>query len=122
MRVEMPLWISLSIGGPLVEAHRIGKRGLKQIVVANRNAPQNIREEFRFAAGEILHGGKVPLAYQHRFERPYRPERSQYRKTVILTDHALAMLQLEVQIIAEQARLFRFSICPQRSQLFRRQV
>src|SRR5260370_4309797 len=42
MRVEMPLRISLTIRGPLVEPHRIWKRALKQIVVANRNPPQNI--------------------------------------------------------------------------------
>jgi hypothetical protein len=36
MRVKMPLRMLLAVGWPLMESHRVGKRGLEQIVVARR--------------------------------------------------------------------------------------
>src|SRR6266481_5796369 len=121
MRMKMPLRIIPSVRGPLVKPHRIRKRSFKQVVVPNRAAPQNVRKQLRFALSKLLHRCKMSLADQQRFERPHSPKWSHHSEPVILANHPLAS-RFKLQVIAEQARLCRFTVCPKRSQFLRRGI
>ena len=57
----------------------------------------------RSARRQIADGRNMTLAQHQRFERPHRPERNDHREGVVLANHALFVLQLQLQIIAKQA-------------------
>ena len=44
MRVKMPLRVSLSVSRTLMKSHGVGKRSCEQVVVARRNAVQDVRQ------------------------------------------------------------------------------
>jgi hypothetical protein len=49
MRVKMPGFMSLAVGGLVVETHGIGKSGFKKIVIANGDATKYLAEEVALA-------------------------------------------------------------------------
>src|SRR2546421_3481093 len=45
MRVQVPAFMGLTVGRPLMKTHRIRKSGLEQIVVPNGGAPKDVAEK-----------------------------------------------------------------------------
>ena len=86
MRVKMPLGMSLAVGGTLVKSHGVGKRSCEQIVVARRDAMQDVRQRVAARFRKLLQRTGVPLADHDRFKRPHRPERHDRCELIILAD------------------------------------
>src|SRR5260370_34861441 len=89
VRVQVPLFVIAPIGGLLVESHGIRESGLKQIVITNGDAAQDIGEEIELFAGERSDGSDGAFAYQGRFERRNCTECHYHRKGYVLTHERL---------------------------------
>src|SRR5690348_3928156 len=103
VRVQMPFGMRRAVGGALVKTHRIGKGNLKQIVVANGDAAENVAKQRELSSGEGRNGVDVSAADDDRFKRPHRPIRNQDHKGIVVADDSLFALELEAQVIAQQA-------------------
>ena len=101
MRVQVPFFVAAPVRGLLVESHGIRERRLKQIVIANSDAPQDVAEEFALFGAQLIDRSEMAFAQHQRFEWPNRPERHDRRKSVVLANDAYVQLQLQLQIVAE---------------------
>src|SRR5919109_3113332 len=106
MRVQVPGFVRLAAGWPLMEAHRVTKSRLEQIVVTNGDATKNVAKKIAFARSKLVERGDVALAQDERLKRPDRPERNDYGEGIVLANDALVALQLQLQVIAKQAGMF----------------
>src|SRR6267154_6391106 len=120
--MEMPFLMRLAIRRPLMKSHGIRKLRLKQIVIANGNAPQNVRKKLRFSARQVRKRTKMSLAQNQQLKRPDRPKRHYDRKSVVRADYALPAPELQSKIVAKQARFSTLHIFLKRCQLPRRNI
>src|SRR5260370_1198105 len=67
--MQVPFIVGAAVGGLLVESHGIGESGLKQIVVTNSDAAQDVAEEIALFRAELIHRSDVALAQDARFLR-----------------------------------------------------
>src|SRR6266403_589936 len=117
VRVQMPFFVGAAVRGLLVESHRVRERRLEQIVVANGDAAQDVAEEIALFPAKLIDRSNMALAQHQRFEWPNRPERHNYSKSIVLADDAQVQLQLQLQVVAQQAGMFLRVILPERRQL-----
>src|SRR5216683_2226364 len=115
--MQVPLIVSAAVGGLLVESHGIGESGLKQIVVTNGDAAQDVAEEIVLLRAELIDRSDVALAQDERFERPYGPERHDDGKSIVLANDPRVQLQFQLQVVAQQAGMFFGVILPEGRQL-----
>src|SRR5229473_2142507 len=104
--MEVPLIIGAAIGGLLVETHGVRESSLEQIIVANGDAAHDVAEEIPLVRAELIEGSEMALAQDQRFEWPNSPEGHDDCKGVVLTDNAQIQLQLQFQIVTEEAGAF----------------
>src|ERR1700678_1424676 len=102
MRVKMPLGMSFAVGGTLVKSHGVGKRSCEQIVVARRDAMQDVRQRIASGLRKLLKRACVLFADEHRLEGPDRPERHDRGELVIFADDAVLLFLFDLQIFAQQ--------------------
>src|SRR5258706_390890 len=122
VRVQMPFFVGAAVGGLLVESHRVWERRLEQIVITNRDAPQDVAEEIALFPAKLIDRSNMALAQHQRLEWPNRPERNDHGKSNVLADDPEVQLQLQLQVVAQQARMFLSAIIPERRQLSTRKV
>src|SRR5262245_60397148 len=103
MSVKMPFRMRRAIGGLLMEAHGVGKRDLKEIVVSHAQALQDVRQPIKLVERKVIHAAQMSCAEQHHFKWPDCPERNQDHEVVIPAHDPCSLRQLPSQIIAEQA-------------------
>src|SRR5260370_41110522 len=100
--MQVPLIVSAAVGGLLVESHGIGKSGLKQIVVTNGDAAQDVSEKIALLRAELIDRSDVALAQDERFERPNGPERHDNGKSIVLANDPHVQLQIQFNVCAQQ--------------------
>ena len=122
MGVEMMAGMLLAIGGALVKAHGIGKRRLKEIVVADGQAAHQFRELISFAIAELREVLDVPPAQDHGLEGPYRPVRHQRGEIVVGANNSFVARQLQLEIAAQKTRTVPLAVFAQRFHLARRNI
>src|SRR6185437_10570753 len=103
MRVKMPLWVRLTVGRRLVEAHRVWKAGGEQIVEARGHALERLGQPVALDWRKLRHGAAMAAAHDHDFERPHRPPWHQRGEVLIFKNNALAGGAFSVNVLAKQA-------------------
>lgn len=103
MGVKMPLRMFLTIRGPLMEAHRIRERGLEEIVIPDRQTPEEVGKTLAFRFVESQETGNMTAAQDQGLERPHRPVWYQSNETLVFANNPLSPLQFEIQVGAKQA-------------------
>src|SRR5713226_10387726 len=106
VRVQMPLVVRLAVGGLLVESHGVWESCLEQIVVTNGDAAHDVAQEVPLFPAELIDRSEMALAQHQRFEWPNGPEGHDHGKCFVLADDPLVQLKLQLQVIAEKARMF----------------
>ncbi len=101
--MEVPIGDLSHARRPLMQAHGIRERDLKEIIVADRHSAKNVSEEGSFVWGEFKQRSVMLLAENHHLKRPDRPERHQGEKRFVFAHDPFFLLQFQLQIIAKQA-------------------
>src|SRR5258708_12499667 len=112
--MQVPFIVGAAVGGLLVESHGIGESGLKQIVVTNSDAAQDVAEEIALLRAELIDRTEVALAQDEPFEWPNGPERHDDGKSIVLANDPHVQLQFPLQVVAPQPGMFFSLILPQR--------
>src|SRR5262245_47023364 len=100
--VKVPLRMLLVVGGPLVEAHRVGERGLEQVVVERRQLLENSGKRIALRVVLMMHIADVSHDQQEGLERPRCPKRLYCHEVSVLTHDTFATVQFELEIVAQQ--------------------
>ena len=106
MDVEMPFTMPFPVTRSLVKAHRVRKRNLEQIVITRSYLLEDIGKLILGFIGEFRQRVQMGLAHNHYLKRPNRPEWNDGLKPLVGTNQAFLKLQLQFQVITEQATLF----------------
>lgn len=110
MHVKIPFGMRLAIRRGLVKAGRIGKRAVKKIIVAGREAFQDLGQRVFFGC---VHFGKArnPMTAKHQCrERPYRPKRHQGDEVRVVAYDPLTLFHLRLEALAEQGGVLAFQV------------
>jgi len=84
----------------VVKPHRVRERYLEQIIVASRNAAQQIGQRRDLRRSEIGERRGMPVSQQENLKRPHGPKRDERRKALICGDDAFAAFYFGAQVIA----------------------
>lgn len=94
--------VIVTVDGGLVNAHGVRERAFKEVIVAARDAAQNIGEVESLCFGQGGQAVYVLLGQDESLERPDGPEGNDNDKRIVLNDDALLVLEFACSIIAEQ--------------------
>src|SRR5260370_14867705 len=105
MCVEMELRMTLAIRRLLMKPHRIREGRLEQIVVADCQSSEDVRETPLFGVVQHPEARHMPAAQDHRFERPYGPIRHKRHESIVLANNPLPVLDFQTQVLTQHAFL-----------------
>ena len=80
----------------------VRKVGLKQIIIAPRNLLHSLGKLQPLRVGEIDQRADMALRDDEHLERPHGPPGAHDEEAVVLPDHALALLRLELGVVRQQ--------------------
>ena len=89
MRVQLPMPVIAVIIRRAVPAHRVGKTGFKEIVVACGDEFHDLCQRADFSGGQLIEICDVAMGNDHRFKGPHRPERHERHPAVVPADDPL---------------------------------
>ena len=99
----MPLLMRLTVGGSLVEAHRVWERCFEQVVVPRRQTLHEIGQRVFLRILHLIETAEVSSGHNQRLKRPYRPKRYDGQKASFWQTMRLPSDSSMLQILAEQA-------------------
>jgi len=103
MHVEMRLRMFFPVRRGLVYAGGVRKRDPEEVVIPDGDAADDIRELIALLLAHSCEAPVMAPAHNDRLEGPDRPERDDHRKTLVHAHDPLGELQLERDVIAQEA-------------------
>ena len=94
------------VGRALVEPHGVRKRSFEQAIIGGGEAVKDGGQILALNVAELVEAGQMMARQDHGFERPDRPERYYDGEVPVFDYHALAALNLKLEVIAEETRIF----------------
>ena len=103
MRVEVKLIVRLAICGALMEAHRVGKRGFEEVVIARGEALHNVGQAGALGGFHLIEAAEVTFGQDHGFEGPDGPEGDERDEQIVLADQPACIGLFALEVFAEEA-------------------
>src|SRR2546421_9777699 len=100
--MKVPLGMSSSVSGPLMEPHRVGERNAEEVVVSCSDAAQHFSQRVTLILTQLFYVGAVLTREKYRFKRPHRPKRNEQHEALVLRDDTRPVCQLQPQVVTKQ--------------------
>jgi len=115
VRVQVPFGMLHTIGRLLMKSHGVGKRGLKEIVVAGCDALENVSQSRPAVVIKGSDVGDVVLTTDQQLKWPNCPERHQGNELGIFANQTFAGRTLQFKVITQETAPPTFPVLQQRS-------